>query len=620
MSCLPLAWRRGLMVFLVGGTLLLAGAWMVDLLAAGGLSPVELAMLACFAVTTPWIALGFWNGAVGMLLLHGARRPLEAVAPFVRGLDDTAPIATRTAVIMPVRNEDPERVFSHLRAVIDSLDATERGAAFDFFLLSDSDDPAITAEEERRFSALRAQDPRPARLVYRRRGNNAGRKVGNIRDFCDRWGDAYSFFLVLDADSVMSGSAILRLVRLMQARPRIGILQTLAVGLPSRSPFTRLFQFGMRQAMRPFSFGSAWWQGDQGPYWGHNAIIRMRPFREACALPSLPGRPPFGGDILSHDQVEAVLMSRAGYQVRLLPLEDGSYEENPPTLLDFIKRECRWCQGNLQYLRLLGLPGLRPLGRVQLVIAIAMYLSAPAWIGFLALALLRAFVDEPGATGAPAEPLWGVDGLTFLCIMMALTFAPKLFGILDILLRRQARAAYGGVRRTLASAGLETLFAVLLGPVMAVALTVFIAGLLAGRAIGWNQQVRDSHLVRWRAAAVVLWPQTLLGLLFGLLLYLQSPLALIWAAPVLLGLLLAIPFAALTSWPALGRLLQSRGLCLTAEELRPPADLRRLGLRAFDPAPVQEAHYPMPAQLAPAEVPRQTLRERNRAQAERSRS
>src|SRR5690606_26210930 len=121
-----------------------------------------------------------------------------------------------------------------------------------------------------------------------------------------------------DADSLMTAEAMLRLTRIMQRHPHVGIVQTLVTGLPSASAFARIFQFGMRLGMRSYTLGAASWQGDCGPYWGHNAILRLEPFIAHCHLPLLPGKPPLGGHVLSHDQIEAVLMRRAGYEVRVL--------------------------------------------------------------------------------------------------------------------------------------------------------------------------------------------------------------------------------------------------------------------------------------------------------------
>jgi hypothetical protein len=231
--------------------------------------------------------------------------------------------------------------------------------------------------------------------IIRRRSDGVGYKAGNIRDFLDRWGDDYDLMLGLDADSFLGASSILHMVRIVQANPMLGILQSLVVGMPSRSAFARIFQFGMRHGMRSYTMGAAWWAGDCGPYWGHNAVIRVAPFRAHCRLPVLSGNGPLSGHILSHDQIEAVLMRRAGYEVRVLPEEMESFEENPPHLTEFTRRDLRWCQGNMQYWRLLAMPGLKPMSRFQIAWAILMYLSAFAWVAFMLLAALKVFEAEP---------------------------------------------------------------------------------------------------------------------------------------------------------------------------------------------------------------------------------
>ena len=294
------------------GTALLALLAMARVLGADGLSPSDWILLGCFAAMLPWNVIGFWNALVGFALLYGSRDPVGRVLPAARS-PTTGAITERVAIVMPVHNEDPDRVVRHLAETVASLDATGEGAAFEIFLLSDTQDDAIAAAEAVAFARWRDGVRRPERLHYRRRPDNQGQKTGNIWEFLDRHGARFDHMLVLDADSVMSGSAILRLVRVMQAHPEIGILQQLIVGLPNLSPFPRIFQFGMRHGMRAYTVGSAWWQGDCGPYWGHNALIRIAPFMAHCRLPELPGRPPLGGRVLSHDQVEAVLMRAAGW-------------------------------------------------------------------------------------------------------------------------------------------------------------------------------------------------------------------------------------------------------------------------------------------------------------------
>src|SRR5262245_20001945 len=357
------------------------------ILGTGGWTWVDIVLFVCFAFGTPWPVVGFWNALIGLWLLHFGANALLDVAPYAAAGDDKTPLRIKTAIFMTVRNEDPQRAILRLRTVKDSVDATGEGGVFSYFVLSDTSDPAVATAEEAAVAAWKAADPDAERIVYRRRSDNIGFKAGNVRDFCARWGKDYALMLPLDADSLMSGSQIVRLARarMIQARPKIGIRQSLGAAMPPASAFARICQFGMRHGMRSYTMGQAWWVGDCGPFWGHNALVRIKPFHEQCDLPMLPGKPPLGGHVLSHDQVEATLMRRAGYEVRVLPEERGSWEENPPTMLEFARRDVRWCQGNMQYLKLLDLPGLYPMSRFQLVWAILMFVGIPAWTLMIAL-------------------------------------------------------------------------------------------------------------------------------------------------------------------------------------------------------------------------------------------
>jgi membrane glycosyltransferase len=582
------------MLALVASTIATVVAWLAHLLAAdGGLGLLDLLMVTLFALTTPMVALGFWSALIGTLLLRFACDPIGTLVPATRRVRPGAPIRSRVAIVMPVCDEVPDQVLRHLRAVTQDLDASGEAAPFEVFLLSDTRDPAIAAEEAAGFAAWRAADAAPDRLHYRRRTDNQGFKAGNIWDFCERFGGRFEFMIVLDADSVMSAAAIGRLVRIMEAAPEIGILQPLIVGLPSLSPFARIFQFGMRHGMRAYATGTAWWQADEGSYWGHNAIIRLAPFRAQCRLPALPGEPPLGGHLLSHDQLEAVLMRGAGYEVRVLPQEDGSFEQNPPTLPDFVRRDLRWCQGNMQYLKLLGLRGIRPIGRLQLMLAVIMYLASPFWLGFLILGLAQTVLGTDPAGGS-IDP---VLALGLFGLMLGMSFAPKVLGVIDTLLSPERGRAFGGAGRITAGALLEILFSFLLGPVAAVAHTIFIGGLLFGRQVRWNVQQRDGRIVRWMEAWRGLWPQTLMGLLAALVLVLFAPTLLPWAAPVLAGLILATAFARLTSSRAVGSRLARLGLCATPEEIEPPEAFAALALPHATPHPRSPALRPGP--LAP---------------------
>lgn len=535
---------------------------------AGGWTVAGIILFLCVVAATPWNAIGFWNAAVGLVLLHGTRTGPAAAAPFLAAGESDAPILVRTAILMTLRNEDPERAISRLRAVKAELDRAPCGGLFDYFLLSDTSRPDVAAAEEMAVELWRNEDG-PRGIHYRRRGDNVGFKAGNVRDFCLHWGGDYELMLPLDADSLMGSATILRMVRIMQTEPRIGILQSLVVGLPSKSAFARIFQFGMRAGMRCYTLGATWWAGDCGPFWGHNALVRIAPFGDHCDLPLLPGAPPLGGHILSHDQVEAVLMRRAGYEVRVLPVESESYEENPPTLPDFLARDARWCLGNLQYLKLLGLPGLLPMGRFQLAWAISMFVTVPA-VPLALLALPFAASSVPEEMGPWAAALY--LGLLFLCLF------PKLAGFLDVALTPgMAGRRYGGGWRFAASAVLELAFSFLLSAISALATTGVLARLLLGRVRSrWGGQERDAHAVSWAAATRGYAVTTLYGLFVAGALLMLAPGLLPWVLPLIAGCVFAIPFAVITADPRLGNLLARCGLCAIPEEREVPAVVEAL--------------------------------------------
>ncbi|MEM6889895.1 MAG: glucans biosynthesis glucosyltransferase MdoH [Pseudomonadota bacterium] len=540
--------RRRLLILLLNIVTcsVLFGA-MAILLSHGGLVGIELVMLLAYGVTLPWLSIGLWNSLIGFVLdrVHG-ENAASRVTPALARISDHHPIKARVAIVMPLRNEDPHASLERLRGLQSELARTPWARQFDFHVLSDSDQPEIAMHEETVMAKWRRAVP-GAPVSYRRRETNTGYKAGNIAEFVQRCGEGYDYFLPLDADSVMGAQTVLRLVRVMQVSPEIGLLQSLVTGLPSRTFFTRAFQFGMRHGMRSYTLGATWWQADCGPNWGHNAVIRMLPFRDHCMLPALPGRGPLSGDILSHDQLEAALLRRAGYQVRVLAEESDSHEENPPSLTDFIRRELRWCNGNMQYLRLLGMEGLKPVSRIQLYLAIQMYLAAPAWILFIGLG--AALAGLPGQIeGIPVGP-----GLTLFAVLMTLNLMPKLMGLGQVLAEEERAAEYGGRRRVVVSGFCEILFSMLTAPIVAFALTVFLVGLVFGSRVGWDAQQRTRVRLYWAEAARVLWPQTLGGIALAIWLGVHAPWTVFFAAPMLLSFVFAIPLAVLTTLPTLSR-------------------------------------------------------------------
>jgi membrane glycosyltransferase len=546
-------------------------------------------LLLLFGLTMPWSVIGFWNAAIGFVIMRFARDPVAAVLPAVVRVRGDEPIKASTAITIFVRNEPPDRVIRNLDAMMREIEAAGAAASFHLYILSDTSQSEIATLEETGFAALTEQWRGRVPVTYRRRTVNTGFKAGNFWDFCQRWGGQHEFAVTLDTDSFMTAAAILRLVRIIQADARLGILQGLVVGLPSTSAFARIFQFGMRLGMRSWTIGSAWWQADCGPYWGHNAAIRLKPFIEHCQLPVLPGDGVLGGHVLSHDQIEAALIRRAGYEVRVLPEENLGWEENPPTLLEFIRRDQRWCQGNLQYGHFLFMPGMKFVSRFQLAFAMLMFLGSPAWIGVLIVGTLAL-----AASPTPTDFIRPDAGHALLAVILVMWFAPKIATVLDVLTRPPLRRAFGGAVRFLTSVVTETIFFILLSPIMWIGHTLFLAGVPFGRTIGWIGQVRDDHTVPRSQALRQLWPHTAIGLGTLAILAATHPATIPYALLLAGGPALAVPLAVVTAWPAVGVALARIGIGRLPEETAPPLAFTALALPAVAAA-ARAATSPEPA-------------------------
>ncbi|MFO1110216.1 MAG: glucans biosynthesis glucosyltransferase MdoH [Bradyrhizobium sp.] len=561
-----------LFVVTMAGSLCLAAM----ALSPGGLGAFDVLALVLFAIILPWMVAGFCNALIGFVIMRSSSDPLAAVLPAAGLIRNDETVTASTAILLCVRNELPMRAIRNLEPMLDGLCASGYGERFHLYVLSDTNDAGLAAGEEAAFAGLIAMWRGRIAISYRRRTANDGFKAGNIREFCERWGDRHEFAVTLDADSFMPSDAIIRLVRIMQLDPRLGILQGLIVGLPSTSLFARIFQFGMRLGMRSYTIGSAWWQGDCGPYWGHNAVLRLKPFIEHCQLPLLAGDSETERHILSHDQIEAALMRAAGYHVRVLPREDLGWEDNPPTLLEFMRRDLRWCQGNMQYLRLVTLPGLTPVSRYQLVLAILMFIGSPAWIGLLGLATAALVLCDD-----PANIMRPEFASTLFAWVLVMWFSPKIAGALDVLLSSEERRAFGGAGRFIVNFAIETAFSIVLCPILWISHTIFLFGRVFNRDINWMGQVRDDHKVPLGLAARDLWPQTFAGCLSLGFVSISQP----WALPLMLllagGPAFAVPFATITAWPFLGSLAARIGIGRLPEETATPDDLLELALPAI---------------------------------------
>jgi membrane glycosyltransferase len=565
-----------LVISTIAGMLVLAGY----ALSAGGFSVLDALVLIFFGLTLPWTVIGFWDAVIGFCIMRFARDEIVAVVPAAGRVRGDEPITASTAICMFVRNEPPDRVIRNLDAMLREIESAGAGASFHLYVLSDTSLADIAALEDAGFAALTERWKGRIAVTYRRRDANTGFKAGNFWDFCERWGGQHEFAVTLDTDSFMTAAAILRLVRIIQVDPKLGILQGLIVGLPSTSAFARLFQFGMRLGMRSWTIGAAWWQADCGPYWGHNAVIRIAPFVAHCRIPVLPGDGVLDGHVLSHDQIEAAFMRRAGYDVRVLPEEDLGWEQNPPTLIEFLRRDQRWCQGNLQYWPFIKMPGLKPVSRFQLSFAMLMFLASPAWIGML-------FFGAFDAALAPttADFMHSGAGHALMVLTFVMWFAPHFATEIDVLMRPDLRKAFGGAPRFIAGIVVMTLFYILILPMMWFCHTLFMIGILVfGRAIGWAGQTREDHTVSWGEAFKQLWPHAALGFGIIALLWATHPSAIPYALLLAAGPALAIPMAVISAWPSVGHVLTRLGIGRLPEETAPPEALTALALPALDKA------------------------------------
>ncbi|WP_260921904.1 glucans biosynthesis glucosyltransferase MdoH [Novosphingobium sp. 9] len=511
--------------------------------ARDGLDAFEIALLIFFVPLFFWISFGFVTSTIGFLKLISGEHPGFTAIP-----SPASTLRHRTAVLMPVYNEDVDEVFARVRAMTTSIARAGGGEWIDFFILSDSN-PFHGKREEAVAREVAAESPIP--VYYRRREKNTARKPGNIAEWVQRFGAAYENMLVLDADSMMSGSAIVGMASIMEERPSIGLLQTVPMIINPTTLFQRWMQFASEAYGPIASAGLLWWSGAEANFWGHNAIVRTRAFAESCGLPELPGKAPFGGHILSHDMLESALLRRRGWAVHMVMI-GGSYEEFPPSIVDMAIRDRRWMQGNLQHLQLLGSSGLHWVSRLHLLIGATAYLTSPGWLLLLITAIAQTATlgsDERFAAATPPEVLW---------LTVMLLFGPKLMGTIWMLADRGRRAAFGGTLGVLKSVLLEVPLAILLAPVTMVTQTKALLGLLTGISAGWTTQQRGARRIQVREIVPDLREHLLLGLVFLGTFFIDKVTA-IWLLPLTIGLLISPWLISLTSSERLGTKLHDKG-------------------------------------------------------------
>ncbi len=609
-----LVWLRRLAVILPAVLMTVQAAReMLAVLDPGGLTTLIVLLLLLFVALFAWIALSFTSSVAGFVscLARGGRRlgiGLDTALPILRG---------RTALLMPTYNEPPSRVMAGLEAIQRSLAETGQGGQFDTFILSDTTDADVWVAEEAAFLTLRERVDPGVQLFYRRRPLNTERKAGNIADWVRRWGGAYPQFLILDADSVMTGTSLVRLAAAMEAHPEVGLIQTLPTIANGNSLFARMQQFAGRVYGPVIAHGIAWWHGAEGNYWGHNAMIRTAAFAAEAGLPVLRGRKPFGGHILSHDFVEAALIRRGGWAVHMVPGLPGSYEESPPSLPDLAVRDRRWCQGNLQHIAVLPSRGLHWVSRMHLLTGIGSYITAPMWLLFILVGILislqsRFVRPDYFPNGKALFPTWPIidpERAKWVFIgTMALLLAPKLLAYIALIFDGTLRRGCGGVLRAMLSMLLETVVAGLLAPVTMLTQSLDVFAILLGRDSGWNTQRRDDGSIPFATVARLYAWHTVFGVALAVSSFLVSPYLLAWMSPVVVGQALAIPLALVTGSSGVGRGLRRIGVLWIPEERQPPrvladavARARELGdnpvpeamRRLRDDAALREAHVRM---------------------------
>jgi membrane glycosyltransferase len=553
-----------------------------DLLWRTGWSAARTVLLVLFVILFLFAAIGCMHGVFGFFLrTFGTRRRLTQLKHY----RDQKIDGISTAIVFPIYNEDCVRVYEGLRATYESLAKTGQLERFDFFILSDSTNPDKWVEEERRWFDLIRELDALGKVYYRRRLDNEGRKSGNVRDFLNAWGRRYRYFICCDADSVMRGETLVDLVKLMEAHPTAGLIQTVPALVNAESLFGRIQQFANRLYAPVFIAGLNYWALDLGNYWGHNAIIRTEPFMQFCDLPQLPGRKPFGGQILSHDFVEAALMSRENWEVWFAYDLEGSYEETPQAMIENAQRERRWCQGNLQHSLVLFAKGLRGVSRLHLILGICGYLAGPLWLAFLLTFnwiywyhKFTGLSDIPVQAFTPYLSNWSGTAHAFLIftICMVVIMLPKLLALIDLANDWPRRRAFGGLAAAAAGVVGETVFSTLHAPLLMLWHTRFVVTNVLGISVGWTTQRRAADGTAWLFAVQRHWGHTLIGILWGTFMWQLEPTLFWWFTPVLAGMVLSVPLSVLTSRRSLGARARGAGLFLTPEETALPEELLTL--------------------------------------------
>ncbi len=575
-------WVPRAAIFVGAAVLTAAFAYeLFQILAFAVMTPLQFLFLVLSTISFGWIAVGSLSAALGFLPLFAGEKPDQISAPPFE-----TPFETRTALLFPVFHEVPARIAGAIEAMAGELSALGRAGQFDVFVLSDTRGDQDGANEAAAYQALNEELHTVLPVYYRRRVENTAKKAGNIADWIERFGAAYDHFVILDGDSVMSGETLVTLSLAMQADPKAGLIQTVPRLVGGHTLLQRLQQFASNTYGPAVAAGIAFWHRDQGNYWGHNAIIRTEAFAATAGLPDLVGRKPFGGHIMSHDFVEAVLLQRAGWGVHMMPTLEGSYEGQPPNIVDVVTRDRRWAQGNLQHLAIVSQAGVTPMGRVHLGMGAASYLISGIWalsliVGIVLALQSQRFLPSYFEDAKTLFPIWPVidpgAALRLFLATLVVVMLPKGLGLMLEWKRSLIAHDAGRAMRSTLGVMYETVYSMLIAPILMLTQTVGSVQILAGRDSGWSAQRRDDGAIEFYDACWFARWHTFIGLVTAGIAYAVSPGLLGWMAPVVLGLVLAGPLSWLTSkragWFA-------RWALATSEDKNPPAILVAADARA----------------------------------------
>ncbi|MGL6211210.1 MAG: glucans biosynthesis glucosyltransferase MdoH [Paracoccaceae bacterium] len=499
----------------------------------GRLTLAEGALVGVTVFAFYWVVLSVVTSVLGL---------------FWRATPQAEPLhGLQVAILLPMYGEAAQSTIGNALALLQGLSDISRHG-FSLHVLSDTRDPVAALAEAAAVAALRRAHPGLA-LHYRRRPQNLDYKSGNIRDWVQCFGDDHEAMLVLDADSIMGPKSVIRMANAMAIEPEIGLIQTVPRVLPGQTLWQGLQSFASDVYGTNLGRGFAMWAGPVANFFGHNALIRTRAFAASAGLPHLPGRAPRGGVILSHDFVEAALLCRAGWGVRVMPEAEGSFEDTPATLAGYLRRDRRWCQGNMQHLRLLATPGLHPLSRFHLLQGAMAYLASVWW---LALLILWTLLGQDGAipdffSGNPAMPVWPtlppITQAALAALVVTMLLAPKLLGIAAYL--RDPRLPRAQIPAFAATVLAEIALSVLMAPMLMVHQVRAVLRTMLGFDGGWVPHQSDRPdlwtLARFHATETVV-GLALLGLAaVGHL----NP----WLLPVAVSLSLSVALAALVQTP-----------------------------------------------------------------------